>query len=156
MHRRHYSIIIAQDMEMEVQSLCLHAHAAFQYIQCYGSSADSLGGTSVVVLFQYIQCYGSSFVARCISVGESYFNTSNVTVHRISRNSYTGCWAYFNTSNVTVHPRLIFQPSKRSWFQYIQCYGSSESFANKILFRFYFNTSNVTVHPNIGRLCRVY
>ena len=98
----------------------------FQYIQCYGSSVFCLVETRDFSQFQYIQCYGSS---NGLAIGVMllvYFNTSNVTVHHMSRldgscfflisihpmlrfiwmeKFLTMTWSDFNTSNVTVHRR---------------------------------------------------
>ena len=99
--------------------------------------------------FQYIPCYGLSDHPDQRRSVKPNFNTSHVTVYLCSNFSFRHDRFYFNTSHVTVylecygtsekeehisiHPMLRFIPSVYCFctllplFQYIPCYGLSET-----------------------------
>ena len=69
----------------------------------------------------------------------SYFNTSHVTVYQILLVFFITFGCNFNTSHVTVYPCATASDRKRSKrFQYISCYGLSlpVEVVNKTVFEF--------------------
>ena len=55
----------------------------FQYILCYGSTPRLYRSQRQTQAFQYILCYGSTAILEQLKKGNSYFNTSYVTVQHI-------------------------------------------------------------------------
>ena len=99
--------------------------------------------------FQYIPCYGLSTSTVTESSGSTYFNTSHVTVyhsignratwsniisiHPMLRFIFTIQFSCIRSNKISIHPmlrfiarRLIFF-SEFQAFQYIPCYGLSNS-----------------------------
>ena len=125
-------------------------NAAFQYIPCYCLSELNVDSAKISSLFQYIPCYclskmRSAVIRRnysfqyipcyCLSAprvqyGKDflYFNTSHVTVYRISHGEILWKKEHFNTSHVTVYLAGIF-----------------EDWSNAV----HFNTSHVTVYRSL-------
>ena len=85
------------------------------------------GCESLVPEFQYISCYGLSRLNARMQRICTNFNTSHVTVYpwKMSGRSRKRC--YFNTSHVTVYLNLNYLVVKGKGFQYISCYGLSNT-----------------------------
>ena len=77
--------------------------------------------------FQYIPCYGLSTLGRFLSMLDNDFNTSHVTVYRNTMYTAAVNVNHFNTSHVTVYPCFLFLRVNKSLFQYIPCYGLSQT-----------------------------
>ena len=123
----------------------------FQYILCYGSTQPVHFGNCHPAAFQYILCYGSTCLPASISHLLHYFNTSYVTVQQWCNNSSSIInfisihpMLRFNPSysqflafagEISIHPMLRFNGNTLvssdsvSTFQYILCYGSTNSVA---------------------------
>ena len=115
--------------------------------------------------FQYILCYGSTITKFILDIQKNNFNTSYVTVQRLSIPKgklfdilfqYILCYGstkkkafkkqcknYFNTSYVTVQlPVAASVPLGSTIFQYILCYGSTVSVATVSLI-----SIDISIHP---------
>ena len=126
--------------------ICRYTHR-FQYISCYGLSAQTSNTIISGAKFQYISCYGLSGWQTTERRVAYYFNTSHVTVYLRRFCNTLLLQDHFNTSHVTVylisiislalrlyisiHLMLRFISGKhcnlfwKSQFQYISCYGLS-------------------------------
>ena len=121
-----------------------------------------------IIGFQYISCYGLSAQNDGQAVQFMYFNTSHVTVYRQIRAAPFGMWIF---QYISCYGLSRYQDTVNSileLFQYISCYGLSSVLVCKIcdffLFQYiscyglsffwshsqkacrYFNTSHVTVY----------
>ena len=122
----------------------------FQYISCYGLSSVLVCKICDFFLFQYISCYGLSyhfssiyhmnFLFQYISCyGLSCFGLNNrklsimISIHLMLRFIFQELLHimqlqhYFNTSHVTVYHTATKLILKLLRFQYISCYGLSDT-----------------------------
>ena len=101
--------------------------------------------------FQYISYYSLSITIQNQFGFQYSFNTSHVTLYRLSyRNSYQ-LHLGFNTSHVTLYLIPVSCTAKNSKFQYISCYSLSEVSAIIAGPITRFNTSHVTLYPSTYR-----
>ena len=132
-----------------IQALSIKSCTVFQYIPCYGLSwtrkraknCTQYFNTSHVTVyhehpltsvrghiwFQYIPCYGLSWLRMQDQSNLWHFNTSHVTVYLNPRS------AWCHRQAISIHPMLRFiiqivdLPTRDGIFQYIPCYGLSET-----------------------------
>ena len=103
------------------------------------------GGYEVIV-FQYISCYSLSAHRTEPQASRSSFNTSHVTLYRISKEDQE--WL----SRVSIHLMLLFisleavKTATTTAFQYISCYSLSTGSGEQIPKHQCFNTSHVTLY----------
>ena len=89
---------------------------------------DRMKRQTAKLKFQYISCYGLSQLLIGVYAACANFNTSHVTVYRIAHLQQSLMYEDFNTSHVTVYrPRTILICFVSLLFQYISCYGLSQS-----------------------------
>ena len=96
----------------------------FQYILCYGSTTFPLWKLSGNK-FQYILCYGSTGKIATWRRSHLDFNTSYVTVQRVTHcNSLPICQFQYILCYGSTYVAVVCIRC-RTWFQYILCYGST-------------------------------
>ena len=85
-------------MVLTVPNVC----GEFQYILCYGSTAETVYDEVLVDGFQYILCYGSTGYITMQDPSPTNFNTSYVTVQLLR--SARG----IQIIHISIHPMLRF------------------------------------------------
>ena len=97
----------------------------FQYISCYSLSIQRILVRLLLIAFQYISCYSLSVPSPVLSLIDTCFNTSHVTLYRWIPNPV--CMIFV----VSIHLMLLFIPLAVQCniavvrFQYISCYSLS-------------------------------